>query len=455
MLNYFIDSETLNIKYDFENLSDQIKNLIVENNIKNINFYSNKYELLNQFNFPGCQIKSLIITSPGNNILDVYKPVINIGNLPLDLESLEIARDCIEIKLDTKLIQNLPSKLKKLKLHSCKNVSLDNLPNTLEILDISCFSYQTNLLDYLPASLKSLNIKLNRDLKSEFNIRSGLESESNMELGFNLLPSGLENLKIIGKFDGELNCLPMGLKILHLPSNYTNDIKNIPKNLQELKIPLEYKYMDRFNVCVELKKIIIGFTYRSVYKNPSNFNLKMIPNSVEEIEFGDNFNQNLDWLPSNIKKIKFGFNFSPGTIEFIDPIEHLEFGYRFNGIVLRYPTELKYLKFGRNFNQNLNNLPEKLINLSINERYRLPINKLPSSLEILEFDYSAEYNGDIMCIPDSTHTIILGKYMVTNKINIPTNLKKITYSESNTYITDQLDKINFAGTIGLIKKEVY
>jgi hypothetical protein len=457
MENYSIIDDILTIKYDFNrDLDNEIKKLIVLNQVKNIKFYSGKYEILNQFNFSGSDIKSLIITLRDDTGvfygININKPTINLDNLPIGLESLEITSHLMNLGLDVKMIQNLPPNLKKLKLYSCENISLENLPNTLETLDISCFSNQTNLLDYLPASLKSLNIKLTHVMKSVM-VKND-SSVGYMQLGFNSLPSGLENLRIIGQYDGELNCLPIGLKILHLSSGYDKEIKIIPKNLQELRIPLDYKYIDNFKVCTGLKRIIIGFRNKNHCKNISNFNLKTIPESVEEIEFGDNFNQSLDYLPSNIKKITFGFNFCPFIINLTNSIEHLEFGYNFNGSIHKYPSNLKYLKFGRNFNQPINNLPEGLTSLLINERYNSVINKLPSTLEILEFDNFAEYNSDIICIPDSVNTIILGKYMGNNKINIPKYLKKITYPETNTFVTQQLESICFTGIINQIKKEL-
>lgn len=376
----------------------------------------------------------------------------NIDNLPESLESLQITDDCKSLGINPKMFQNLPSKLKNLKLYSCEDVQLNNLPNTMENLEICCFSNQQYLLDYLPASLKSLCINLRKIYKSVQNY----EKKVSVEINFNSLPTGLETLKITGQYNDELNFLPINLKCLHLPFRYEHEIKNITKSLEELKIPVKYEHLDILNNCINLKKIIIGFTYKEHSKNISNFKLEKIPDSVEEIEFGDDFNQNINYLPKNIKKITFGFNFKH-SINFInyDSIEHLEFGYNFNGFIKKYPSNLKYLKFGRNFNEHINHLPEGLIHLSINERFHSKIDKLPSKLEILEFYKSAEYKYDIMCIPDSTHTIILGTHMEKNKINIPKNLKNITYSENNDWITNELEKNCFAGIVTKIKKESY
>ena len=462
MVNYSIHDNILTIKSDFEeNLNDVIKNVIITNGIENILFYSRKYELLNELNFYGSNIKSIVISSLCREIFIInnnnqnYK-IIKLDNLPKTLESLEIASNCVELGLDQQMFQNLPPRLKKLKLYSCDDISFENLPNTLEVLDISCLSNHANLLDYLPASLKSLNIRITQIFKSAMNQNPNINNLSNyIEIGFDSLPSGLESLKIISQYYGELNCLPVDLKVLYLPGGYVNEIKNIPKNLEELKIPIKYEHLDNFKVCAGLKKIIIGFTNKSHSHNISNFDLEKIPKSIDEIEFGDDFNQVLENLPMGLRKITFGFNFKPYSIDLVDSIEYLEFGYNFNGTIKKYPSNLKYLKFGRNFNQEINNLPKGLINLSINERFHSNISNLPSTLLILEFDLLAELNKDILCIPDSTHTIILGKYMGKNKINIPKNLKNITYSETNTWITQELENIGFEGTITTIKNETY
>jgi hypothetical protein len=458
---YSIENNILTIKSDYKGgeVDEEIKKIIVSNNISDIKFYSSQYEILNELNFAGSNIKSLIIISSSYNEYinnDGYK-IINLNNLPSSLELLELLNSCKKMNINPQIFKNLPPNLKKLKLYSCDDITLDNLPNSLEILDISCYSNQKNILDYLPTSLKILNIKLTKVYKSAQNNQTGTFAFASdfydNEINFDSLPSGLESLKIFSQYDDELNCLPINLKILHLPSEYTKEIKNIPKNLEELKIPLKYGFLNNFNICKNLKKIIIGFSNKSHIQNTCDFDLTQIPNSIEEIEFGDDFNQQIKKnLPPNIKKIIFGFNFKPHSINLVDSIEHLEFGYNFNGIIKTYPSNLKYLKFGRNFNQYINLLPEGLIFLSINERYHSKINKLPSTLEFLEFNSYAEYNYDIMCIPDSVHTLILGKYMDNNKINIPKNLKNITYPKNNIWIKEQLDNIGFTGTITIILK---
>lgn len=448
-----IDNNILVLRSTCLNLHDCfqiIQNIIIKNKIEKIISYLNFNELniLNQLNFPETNIKSIIINSPeklstniGNNNLN--NELINLNNLPTNLEELEIINNIFSIKLNVTLLQNLPQYLKKLKLncYSLTNiVELNNLPNTLEFLDIIC--RQQNMFDYIPSSLKYLYVKIIE------------HSKVNSVIMFDSLPSKIEQLKITGPYDKELNCLPTNIKVLHLPTSYNFEIKNIPKNLEELKIPLEYNFLQNFNICSNLKKIIIGFTNDKLrYQNISNFDLSRIPNTIEDLEFGDDFNQELKNLPTNIKKIVFGFNFRNGftSLDFSlnDTIEYLVFGYNFNEFIKKYPNNLKYLKLGRNFNMNIDNLPEGLVELFINERYCVKISKLPISLEILEFDYYSNYKFDIFCISEFTHTIKLGKNMKNNRINIPKNLKNISYTINNVTISEQLKNVDYTGKVNI------
>lgn len=412
------------------NIEINLKKIILENKIENIIFYFNKNKLktLNNFNISELNIKSIILDYSNISISDIYANkyhfITTIFNLPNNLESFEIIdnHNYRELKLDPSSFKNLPPKLKKLKISSYNTIELNNLPNTLEILDISISSNYPNKLDYLPSSLKSINLTIIQYLIINSNI--------NIKINLDSLPSGLEDLIIIGYYHSDLNCLPINLKKLHLPSEYTNKIINVPENLEELKIPLEYKYLDNFKNCKKLKKIIIGFSYMyNIYTN-SYFNINSIPQTIEEIKFGDTFNQSIEFFPPKIKKITFGYNFNPDSISIPDTIEYIEFGYKFNGIIKKYSSNLKYLKFGMNYNKEINNLPV--------------------ILKIFEFDECEEYKLDISNIPESVEIIKLGKYMISNKINLPKNLKKITYSKLNDWITQKLEENKFTGIINLI-----
>lgn len=448
-----VTGNELRIYQNYSQLHDyfqKIKKIITTNKIEKIIYYldSSELNILNKLNFPESNIKSIIINSRENSYVRVNNnnlnnQLINLNNLPLGLEELEIINNIFSLRIDIVLFQNLPQNIKKLKLDCCYNkLELNNLPNTLEFLEISC-SQQQGMFDYLPSSLKYLYVITDS---------SFAKVNSKTVSMFDSLPSTIEQLKIIGNYDNELNCLPSNIKVLHLPNYYNFEIKNIPKGLEELKISLDYNFLQNFNVCHNLKKIIIGSTNNKSHLNSvSNFDLSTIPNTIEDIVFGDDFNQKLENLPIKTKKIIFGFNFRNGftylDFDLNDTIEHLEFGYCFNELIYKYPNNLKYLKFGRNYNMKIDNLPEGLVELFINERFCTKILKLPTTLEILEFDYYSSYSFDISCIPNSIHTIKLGRNMNICKINIPKNLKNISYSKNNYTINQQLKNMNYVGIV--------
>ena len=265
------------------------------------------------------------------------------------------------------------------------------------------------------------------------------------------LPNGLEKLLLYGNIDCELNNLPRNLNTLYLSETYNNMIHNLPDKLEELSIPIDYKYLREIfssRNTVKLKKLIIGNNYKNHLRRSSSFNLKLIPDSIEEIEFGDNFCQPLTYLPSGLKKITFGFNFNfKINVNFPDSIEYLEFGYNFRGYIGKYPSNLKILKFGRNYSSKIDNLPNGLLELEINERFNNKLSNLPTTLEILKFNELSEYSSlDKLELPDSIKILQLGKNKKLQNIkNIPKSLEYIKYNKLNEKITKLIEETGWIG----------
>jgi hypothetical protein len=442
---YKIDKNVIIFKADneieFEKLffSETFNNFICQSIsngiITEIKFYSMNLNLLSKFNIPSNGIKKIECHYYTVNVNNPYfDTTYEFNNLPESLEELNLL---FFGKLKIKNLLNLPPNLKIVKLgKSISNILLDNLPNKLEHFEISTDG--TVSFEYLPSSLLYLKIIF--------------EEESNVSL--DSLPSSLETLIIVGKYTGQLNNLPFGLKKLYVPNNYDWTIFNLPTSITELMINLKYtKLLDLFDNAnkfkYNLKILKIGYQYNQHSSLTSNFNLESIPSTVEELEFGDEFNQELKYLPKNLKKLIFGFNFKYpiGQNVLPDTIEHLVFRYNFNNRITRYPDNLKYLKFGRNYSQRLDNLPAKLIHLVINERFHEKIQNLPPSLRILEFDDLAEFNEELE-LPDSLEILILGKYFRSRKLkNIPNGLKKIKISNSCGLVITKLLEHNYAGEI--------
>ncbi len=425
--------------FDFEFdgiINENIKETIINNNIEIIDFKSIKYDTLNKLNFIDNKIKIIIINPRFLNCFNITTSVL-LNNLPYNLEALIIQVILQKIYLNPKMLQNLPSKIKLIELSSCEIIELNNLPNTLEILILTL--YKVNItLDFLPSSVKILELH-------DFTVH-GINLDS--------LPSSLEELKLFKNTNNfDLYCLSVNLKILHLPIDYIKQIHMIPIFLEELQIGIKYKFLNDFKICKNLKKIKIGFSKEKYNYEISKFNLIEIPEIIEELEFGDDFNQDLNTINflQNLKKLIFGFYFNFNIDDLPNSIEYLILGSNFNNRINKYPSNLQYLKFGKNFSQCIDNLPEGLISLYINENFHHLITKLPSTLEILEFDqYATKYNYDLLCIPDSTHTLILSIYMQTNTINIPKNLKYIHYSKYNKKINKILTTNEFDGIVKIL-----
>lgn len=161
------------------------------------------------------------------SIRDIPIDLLLDGELPEELYKLKLENkyyvlQCLKIK---NLLNNLPPKLKKLYLFSTDS-KLDNLPSSLEILELhgnydNCYDF-----DYLPAGLKTLLINVKT--------KSKLDN----------LPSGLENLLLLKEFTQGLKNLPFGLKFLEI-NTFSNLNIILPKNILCVIFPEDNNYLRR------------------------------------------------------------------------------------------------------------------------------------------------------------------------------------------------------------------
>ena len=149
---------------------------------------------------------------------DFYEQTLN--DLPTSLETLVIA-------YNKQLLDNLPCNLKTLQIFyiTDNNINLDYLPPSLKFLELNshvttCISI---VMNNLPQSLQTLE----------------LSNISLQNYGFQNLPYGLENLYIHGCDNLDLSYLPDKLKKLHINGTYeqyTVQFSNLPKHLEVLII---------------------------------------------------------------------------------------------------------------------------------------------------------------------------------------------------------------------------
>lgn len=165
--------------------------------------------------------------------------------------------------------------------------------------------------------------------------------------------------------------------------------------------------------------------------------------NVEHIYFSMNFNKPINlkklvWL-SNLKKITWGEKFN-SEFELPNCVEYIEFGKEYNKPLNNLPTQLEILLFhsDSNFNQPINNLPNGLKIIYLPSIFSQSLDYLPESLEIIEFyDYS-NYNLEINNLPTNLKKISLGKKFSQTLDNLPINLKNLKIGKNFTHSIDNL-----------------
>jgi len=237
----------------------------------------------------------------------------------------------------------------------------------------------------------------------------------------NTLPSGLETLIFGEHFNGEIiGSFPTGLKKLVFGYAFRQTDIDLPASLEELHLggfnhPICPGYLPRglktlvfgnafhqniddvnvksgalSRVCSAFKGKSHNRKYRIGGGNPEVFSDRILPPSLETLEFGIWFNKPIGpgVLPGTLKKLKFGQQFnqklSPGV--FPDQLETLEFGEKFNKPIAPgvLPNSLTTLIFRGRFNQGQAN------GKSFPIRHDLIQQMLPPNLQVFVLDNSHE-----------------------------------------------------------------
>lgn len=119
----------------------------------------------------------------------------------------------------------------------------------------------------------------------------------------------------------------------------------------------------------------------------------ILPPNLTHVTFGEYFNQPIN-LPPNITHLSLGLDFAQHII--LPNIIYMEIDSN-NNIIDSLPNSLEELELGFEFNLPIDNLPSGLKKLVIyNYRYSYPLNNLPSSLEYLELEVGAGTKFEIL-----------------------------------------------------------
>ena len=107
------------------------------------------------------------------------------------------------------------------------------------------------IIDF-PSSITHLTLKCNNQSLID-NLPHGiinLELGIHFNLTLNDLPSSIETIKFNNHcYNKELNNLPKNLEFLKLPSHYNQQILNIPTRLKKVECHKKYKYAKDFSKC--------------------------------------------------------------------------------------------------------------------------------------------------------------------------------------------------------------
>ena len=106
---------------------------------------------------------------------------------------------------------------------------------------------------------------------------------------------------------------------------------------------------------------------------------------IQQIKFGDNFNQDINNLPNSIIYLTFGWYFDQDVSKLPNRLAHLTFTGCFDQEMHNLPNSLTHLTFSWDFNQDVSNLPNSLTHLIFGYEFNQDVSQLPKSITCLKF----------------------------------------------------------------------
>ncbi len=155
-----------------------------------------------------------------------------------------------------------------------------------------------------------------------------------------------------------------------------------------------------------------------------NHPISQLPNHLQQLDLGGDFDHPIDRLPTSLKKLQFSLFFDQRLPSLPPFLEELHFGMEFDQAVEEWPKTLRVLEFGDCFNQPLKHLPAHLEELTLGRYFEQPDFELPSSLITLHFDCEER---ELKNLPSNLRTLKLGENFRQHIgcLSIPQTLVKI------------------------------
>ena len=165
-------------------------------------------------------------------------------------------------------------------------------------------------------------------------------------------------------------------------SNFNQQVI-IPENVTHLTFG--YMFNQRVTIPKNVTHLVFGIRFNQQV---------IIPENLTHLAFGWNFNQ-----PINLLNVKY-LNLNCNNINLIEnlpnSIEEIELGNNFNLELLNLPNSIKKIclcYYGR-YNKELNCLPESVEYIELNNKYDKKIKKIPLNLKTIKCDKSYKYIND-------------------------------------------------------------
>jgi hypothetical protein len=170
-----------------------------------------------------------------------------------------------------------------------------------------------------------------------------------------------------------------------------NQIIDLPPNLTYLS------FGNYFNQKVDLPQNLVhinfGWSFNQVVELPPN---------LVYINFGDKFNQEVN-LPPNLTHLTIGYCFNQKVDLPLD-IKYLKINCNNKNIIDYLPDSIEELVLGLDFDLELNNLPQSIKKIIFNSyTYNKELNCLPSNIEYIELPKN--YDKEIVKYPNKLKTI--------------------------------------------------
>lgn len=166
--------------------------------------------------------------------------------------------------------------------------------------------------------------------------------------------------------------------------------------------------------------------------------LSIIPNGIESVTFGKEFNKPLghygfgSYLPKSVKSIELKGNFDQVVDYLPKYLECLHFSKDciFNKQITKWSPGLEILRFGDNFNAPIYSLPPNLKILELGNKFNYPINPVIYPKKLFTICFGNSFNQCIDDLPDSVENIKLGDSFNQNIVYFPKNIKYIEFGKN-------------------------